>query len=110
MFIQEQNFKVTIFRTLEASGKLKVTGEVTQQELTTIKKVILVLEGEMKRQQIQDALQIKHNDYFRVEYITPALEQKYIELKYPKSNNHPNQKYRLTAKGLALKAKLNDES
>ncbi|MFC0657077.1 Fic family protein [Mongoliitalea lutea] len=41
-----------------------------------------------------------------MEYITPALEQKYIELTFPNRINHPNQKYRLTAKGLALKAEL----
>jgi ATP-dependent DNA helicase RecG len=120
-FVQAQYFAVTLFRTPDTGGTSKITGEVTGevtgelapqetlQDITTIKKVVFVLEGEMKRQQLQDALQIKHNDYFRVEYISPALEHKYIELKYPNSINHPKQKYRLTAKGQALKARLNQE-
>jgi len=33
----------------------------------------------------------------------PALEQNYVELVYPDSPNHPQQKYRLTVKGLKLK-------
>ncbi|WP_209332279.1 Fic family protein [Lunatimonas salinarum] len=116
-FVQAQFFAVTLFRTPDTGGTSKITGEVTGelapqetlQDITTIKKVVFVLEGEMKRQQLQDALQIKHNDYFRVEYISPALEHKYIELKYPNSINHPKQKYRHTAKGQALKAQLNQE-
>jgi hypothetical protein len=37
------------------------------------------------------------------------MEQHYIELVYPDSPNHPQQKYRLTAKGLELKNKLVSE-
>jgi hypothetical protein len=34
------------------------------------------------------------------------LETGFIEMTFPESPNHPNQRYRLTSKGLALKNKL----
>jgi ATP-dependent DNA helicase RecG len=60
----------------------------------------------MSRTEIQDALGLKHKGNFRVNYIDPALEQGFIELKYPKNPNHPKQKYMLTGKGKKLKRKL----
>ena len=76
----------------------QVTGEVTGE----VSKVIMVLKGEMKRTEIQATLQLKHDDYFRTHFILPALELKVIEMKFPDSPHHPNQKYRLTRKGVQL--------
>ncbi|MCF6342250.1 MAG: hypothetical protein L3J31_05530 [Bacteroidales bacterium] len=98
-FIQDESFKLIIYRPF-TSGE--VTGEVTGE----VKKVLMVIKGEMKRSEIQKLLQLKHNDYFRTQYILPALESGVIEMKYPDSPNHPNQKYKLTKKGFAIKSVL----
>jgi len=139
-FIQEENFKTIIWRTLpatqesdtrqaggevtrqaggedsgEATGQAtgqvggEVSGEVSGEVIEEVRRVVLVLKGEMKRAEIQKLLDLKHDDYFRLNYINPALETGYIEMKYPESLNHPDQRYRLTEKGEAfyriLKAK-----
>lgn len=56
----------------------------------------------MKRAEIQSALELRHDDNFRVQYILPALEAEVIEMTFPDTPNHPNQKYRLTEKGRKL--------
>ena len=116
-FIQDDVFKVIVYRPSYIYGGVTggVTGEVTggvtggvTGELTgEVIKVIAVLTREMSRSQIQDVLQLKHDDYFRTQYLLPALNSAYIEQKYPDTPNHPKQKYRLTEKGKKLKRKLN---
>ena len=44
--------------------------------------------------------------YFKKHTIQPALIDSYVEMTYPDNPNHPKQKYRLTAKGIALKKSL----
>ncbi len=111
-FKQEDVFKTIIWRknhvtveaTKEATGEL--SGEATGELSGEVKRVVIVLNGEQKRSDIQKSLQLKHDDYFRLNYIIPALESNVIELKYPNTPNHPKQKYRLTKKGLDLKKQL----
>jgi hypothetical protein len=50
-----------------------------------------------------DKLHLKHRPTFISSYIQPALELGFIELLYPDSPNHPQQKYRLTEKAIKLK-------
>lgn len=71
-----------------------------------VKKLISVLAGEKGRSELQELLSIKNRDYFRTDYLVPAINKCYIELTIPDKPNSQNQKYRLTAKGLALKEKL----
>ena len=68
------------------------------------------MNSEMKRSEIQDLLGLKHDDYFRVNYILPALELNFIEMTIPDKPNNPNQKYRLTKLGFKLKNQLNKDS
>ena len=65
-FEQDDTFKGTIYRPSNNQATWEATGEV--------KKLILVLDGEMKRADIQSKLGLKHDDYFRTQYIIPALE------------------------------------
>ncbi len=95
MFEQNVDFRTIIYR-------VQATGEATGE----VHKVGLVLENEVKRSEIQQSLQLKHDDYFRTEYFLPALEAGMIEQTHPESPNHPQQRYRLTAKGLQLQIKL----
>lgn len=73
------------------------------EEVTVeVKRVLMVLNGEMKRTDIQNALDLKHQENFRDNYLTPSIDGKYIEMIYPETPNHPNQRYRLAAKGLEM--------
>lgn len=71
-----------------------------------VKKLISILVGEKGRSELQELLSIKNRDYFRTDYLVPAINKGYIEPTIPDKPNSQNQKYRLTAKGLALKEKL----
>ena len=48
----------------------------------------------------------KSKGYFKRHTIHPAMLEEYVEMIYPDKPNHPKQKYRLTAKGIALKNNL----
>lgn len=108
-FVQDDIFKIIIWRAEQTTGQVsgQVTGQVSGQVSNQvpeeipieIRKVIMVLSGEMKRSEIQEILQLKHREYFMNNYIKPALKKEYIEMKYPDKPEHPKQKYRLTKKG-----------
>jgi len=51
-------------------------------------------------------LNLKHGQTFRDNYLNPALKEEFIEMTQPDSPKSPTQKYRLTAKGKALKEQL----
>ncbi|HET6996037.1 MAG TPA: hypothetical protein VFI06_13685, partial [Chitinophagaceae bacterium] len=71
-----------------------------------VDRVVLVLEGEMKRTQIQEALELKHRDSFMDNYLQPALTEGFVEMTIPRKPTSSRQRYRLTPKGLALKKTL----
>ena len=51
---------------------------------------------------------IKHRTYFCSTYIKPALEEGYMEFTLPNKKRSKLQKYRLTARGIALKNSLSE--
>ena len=71
-----------------------------------VEKLVSILTGEMGRSDLQRLLSIKNRDYFRTDYLNPAISNDYVELTIPDKPNSRNQKYRLTAKGIALKDAL----
>ncbi|ERT10451.1 Fic family protein [Photorhabdus temperata] len=77
---------------------LESTHQVTHQ----VKQLIMALEGEMNREQLQLALGLKDRSSFRLCYL-PALEAGLIEMSHPEKPSSPLQRYRLTEKGLHLK-------
>jgi len=108
LFDLGEGVKVIIWRplvtTVQDSGQ--VTGQVSGQVAEGIKRVVLVLEDEMKSAEIQEALQLKHREYFRNNYLEPAINEEFVEMLIPEKPNSPIQKYRLTAKGVEFKNKL----
>ena len=82
-----------------------ITGEVTGD----VQRLLAVLVGEMKRTDIQEALALRHEDYFREAYLIPALTAGIIEMTIPGKPTSSKQKYRLTRKGRDLIAKLAKE-
>ena len=78
----------------------QVTGEVTGE----VRRLLVVVVGEMKRSEIQDALGLKHEDHFRDAYLQPALTAKVIEMTQPDKPRSSKQRYRLTNRGQAALA------
>jgi ATP-dependent DNA helicase RecG len=79
-----------------------ITGEVTGE----VKKLLAVMVGEIKRADIQKALALRHEDYFREAYLIPALTARVIEMTIPGKPTSSKQKYQLTQKGRDLIVKL----
>ena len=71
-----------------------------------IRTIVTCIEGEVDRDTLQSLIGIKHRTYFRSTYIKPALDEGYIEFTLPNEKQSKLQKYRLTAKGIALKNSL----
>ncbi len=57
------HFKTIIWRTGQATRQ--VGGEATGEATGEVQRVVIVMNGEMKRAEIQHALQLKHDDFFR---------------------------------------------
>lgn len=86
----------------------QVNGQVTGQVSEEVKRVIFVIDNELRSAEIQNILQLKYREYFRENYLLPALESGLIEMTFSDSPNHPNQRYRLTEKGSVLKRALEE--
>ncbi len=86
---------------------MKDTIHETIHENTLVRHLVLVMNGEQARDEIQQALSLKSRDHFRKNYLSPALEEQLIEMTIPDQPKNRNQRYRLTAKGKALQLRLN---
>ena len=85
------------------------TDEVTEVVTDEVQKLVRVVHNEMKRKEIQDVLGLKHEVHFRDAYLTPAMEEKIIEMTIPEKPTSSKQRYRLTSKGIALAEKLKED-
>jgi len=82
---------------------VEVNGEVTGEDnggvTGEVMRLMQVINGNMKRSEIQMLMGLKHEDYFRSAYLLPALKLGVIEMTIPDKPTSRLQKYRLTAKG-----------
>jgi len=76
----------------------QVTGEVTGE----VTRLLVVMKSEMKRQEIQAALGLKHEDHFREAYLVPSLKLGVIEMTIPDKPRSSKQRYRITQLGMAI--------
>lgn len=60
----------------------------------------------MKRDEIQEALELKHRDNFRENDLNPAIEEGGVQMTIPDKPTSSKQTYRLTRKGLKKKKEL----
>lgn len=95
------NFTDNFLRMVFPSSK-QPTPQVTPQ----VEALIKVLSQEMNRQQIQEYLNLSDREYFRSNYLKPALELKLIEMTLTDKPNSRLQKYRITELGKQLKDRL----
>ena len=83
-------------------GLHEVTGEVTGE----VSRLLIVIKGEMKRIDIQEALGLKHEEYFREAYLIPAMKNGLLEMTIPDKPRSSKQKYRLTDKGRMILGRI----
>ena len=95
-FIEDDMFTTVVPLAPVAS---EVTGQVTGQVTPEIARMLGIFKGEMSRQQLQDALDLKSRDNFDKRYLKPAIEMKLIEPTIPDKPNSRLQKYRITQAG-----------
>ncbi|OYT17930.1 MAG: transcriptional regulator [Bacteroidetes bacterium 4572_77] len=76
------------------------TPQVTPQVI----KLIMLISGEMSREEIQKELHLSDKRNYINNYQNPAIKKGYLEMTIPHKPKSKNQKYRLTQKGLALKS------
>lgn len=103
-FTLTDGFVITIKRKPDLAFKAVggTTGEVAGEVTGEVKRLLAVLKGDMKRTEIQAALALKHEDYFREAYLNPALNSGLIEMTVPEKPKSSKQKYRLTEKGKSM--------
>jgi ATP-dependent DNA helicase RecG len=71
----------------------------TDQVTAQVAALIRVVEGEMKRTEIQAALGLTHSPHFRQAYLQPSLAAGLLEMTLADKPNSRLQKYRLTQRG-----------
>jgi len=97
-----EGFKVTIWRP-SAQATAQAGAQAGAQVSEEVKRVLLVMNGEMKSADIQAILQLKHRGYFKNNYLDPSIDEGFVEMTIPESSKSPNQMYRLTEKGIEMK-------
>lgn len=77
-----------------------ITPTSNEKSLTRmIIKILKVIDGEITRAEIMDALGVKDRATFVKCYLSPALKYEFIEMTQPNSPRSPTQRYRLSEKG-----------
>jgi ATP-dependent DNA helicase RecG len=94
---------VTVTFTAPEVGTQQDTPEVTPE----VARMLGVLEREMNRTEIMDALGLKDEKHFREHYQQTAVAAGLIEMTIPDKPKSSKQRYRLTALGKAVRAKSN---
>jgi ATP-dependent DNA helicase RecG len=94
---------------IDAQDTPQDTPQDKYDEMTLINNLVLKLNGEMKRQEIQLILKLQDQFHFRDAYLRPAIEAGLIEMTIPDKPNSKHQKYRLTEKGKQMKKRINNE-
>ncbi len=84
---------------LRGTPTAQVTAQVTEHVVTLVK----LLDGELTRTELQDAVGLAHREHFRKAYLLPALETGLIEMTQPDKPNSRSQRYRLTPAGKELR-------
>jgi hypothetical protein len=78
--------------------------EVTPEVTPEIARMLTVLEGEMNRTEIMEALGLKDERHFREHYQQSAVAAGLVEMTIPDKPKSSKQRYRLTALGEAVRA------
>lgn len=78
------------------------TAQDTVQDTAQVIKLLKVLNKPYHREEIQRLLALSHREYFRKNYLVPAITQGFVALTIPDKPTSKHQKYYLTDKGKEL--------
>ena len=84
------------------TSTVKVFSQFITDNHNILQLVLVISERQMSVKEMMETLSLKGRDNFLKVYLSPAIEEQYVCLLYPKSPRHPRQKYLLTVKGFAL--------
>ena len=87
----------------------QVTPQVTGQVTGQVAKLLLALDREMSRGELQDALGLVHREHFTEAYLQPAIAAGLIEMTIPDKPRSSKQRYRLSAPGRDWRERHGDE-
>ncbi len=94
-----------IYEVLDNICSDQVTDQVTDQ----VKRLLRFMdETFMSAAEIMAGLALSHRPTLRKNYLHPSVESGFLEMEYPESPQHPRQRYRLTPKGIRMKALLRE--
>ena len=100
------NFVWVIFRYGEqvtGQATMQATMQAAMQATMQVQKLVSLMGAQpLSVKEMMKLVSLNNRDYFRKEYLKPALEAELITPLYPQHPNHPKQKYFLTAKGQEL--------
>ena len=115
-FKDDKTFSVTLWRPSASTGQDtgQDTGQVTGQvqffnDLTEPERVILVLEGEMMREELMSILELRHRDNFMEKYLNPSIAKGWVERTIPDKPTSSKQRYRLSQSGIEHKKNFKNE-
>ena len=78
--------------------------QVAPQVTPQVRRMLKIMQGEMTREAMQSALDLRDRKSFRERYLLPALVEGLIEMTIPDRPNSRMQKYRLTGRGQQMAA------
>ena len=76
--------------------------DVTPQVTPQVENLLRIFEGTHYRSELQEKLNLSDREYFRKNYLKPAIEEGLVALTIPDKPTSTNQKYYLTEKGKKL--------
>ena len=109
--------RITFPISVQADNVHHASGHASVQVSVQVKSLIIILEE--REMSVREILQVyklvykqvyKSHWYFKKHFIIPAMQEKLVEMIHPDVPNHPNQKYRLTPKGVELKEALKKQN
>lgn len=109
--------RITFPISVQADNVHHASDHASVQVSVQVKSLIIILEE--REMSVREILQVyklvykqvyKSHWYFKKHFIIPAMQEKLVEMIHPDVPNHPNQKYRLTPKGVELKEALKKQN
>lgn len=87
-----------------------LTPEVAPEATPEVEKLIMLVNGDIKRIELQHQLKLADAEHFRKHYLSPALEQGVLAMTIPEKPTSSNQRYRLTSLGKIVRKRLDGQS
>jgi len=86
------------------------TPHVTPHVSPQVERLIVVCEGELLREELQDRLGLKDRKHFREAFLHPAIDAELLEMTIPDKPKSRNQRYRLTDMGREFRQNMGGEA